>query len=126
MRLLPGGHGPIGEFADEVLSGWEVYDDLYPCSAGQLLAVAGGAAAAVIDPRPLLHPSGFATHPYDLAAVPVARAAGVVVESLPAGVLRAPIDTSTPVAWAAYANEAVAAQLRPRILAALERRGVAP
>ncbi len=125
VRLLPGGHGPIGEFADEVLSGWEVYDDLYPCSAGQLLAVAGGAAAAVIDPRPLLHPSGFATHPYDLAALPVARAAGVVVEALPGGVLCAPIDTSTPVAWAAYANEGIAEQLRPRILAALERRGVA-
>lgn len=126
VRLLPGGHGPIGEFADEILSGWEVYDDLYPCSAGQLLAVASGAAAAVIDPRPLLHRSGFATHPYDLSALPVARAAGVVVEALPGGELRAPIDTSTPVAWVAYANESVAELLRPRIRAALERRGIAP
>lgn len=119
VRLLPGGHGAIGRFADVVLDGFEVYDDLYPASAGQLMAVALGAAAAVIDPRPLLHPSGFATHPYDLAAVAVARAAGVVVESLPPGPLDAPIDTSTPVAWAAYANHDVAGLLRPRIAEAL-------
>lgn len=124
VRLLPGGHGPIGEFADEVLDGWEVYDDLYPSSAGQLMAVAGGAAAAVIDPRPLLHPGGFATHPYDLAAWAVAAAAGVVIESLPAGPLRAPIDTDTPVPWAAFANESVAELLRPRIAEACRRRGL--
>lgn len=123
VRLLPGGHGPIGAFADRVLDGLEVYDDLYPCSGGQLMAVAGGAAAAVIDPRPLLHPDGFHTHPYDLAALAVARAAGVVVEGLPSGPLRVPIDTGTPVAWAAYANHEVADLLRPRIQDALRAHG---
>jgi fructose-1,6-bisphosphatase/inositol monophosphatase family enzyme len=123
VRLLPGGHRDIGGFADEVLRGWEVYDDLYPSSAGQLMAVAGGAAAAVIDPRPLLHPGGFATHPYDLAAWAVAAAAGVVVEAVPPGPLDVPVDTDTPVAWAAYANEAVARRLRPRVAEACRRRG---
>lgn len=124
VRLLPGGHAELGRLADEVLDGLEVYDDLYPATAGQLMAVASGAAAAVIDARPLLHPEGFSTHPYDLAAVAVARAAGVVVEGIPSGPLRAPIDTSTPVAWAAYANEDVAALLRPRLIDAFRRRGV--
>lgn len=123
VRLLPGGHGRIGAFADRVLDGLEVYDDLYPCSGGQLMAVAGGAAAAVIDPRPLLHPEGFHTHPYDLAALAVARAAGVVVEALPPGRLSIPIDTGTPVAWAAYANHEVADLLRPRIRDALGALG---
>lgn len=123
VRLLPGGHGPIGAFVDRVLDGLEVYDDLYPCSGGQLMAVAGGAAAAVIDPRPLLHPDGFHTHPYDLAALAVARAAGVVVDGLPSGPLRVPIDTGTPVAWAAYANHEVADLLRPRIQDALRAHG---
>ena len=123
VRLLPGGHGRIGAFADRVLEGLEVYDDLYPCSGGQLMAVAGGAAAAVIDPRPLLHPEGFHTHPYDLAALAVARAAGVVVEGLPPGRLNVPIDTGTPVAWAAYANHQVADLLRPRIQEALRAMG---
>ncbi|MEX0768876.1 MAG: inositol monophosphatase family protein [Microthrixaceae bacterium] len=115
VRLLPGGHQAIGAWADELLAGLEVYDDLYPCSGGQLMAVAAGSASAVLDPRPLLHPDGFHTHPYDLAALVVARAAGVIVESLPPGQLLFPIDTSTPVAWAAYANESIATQLRSRL-----------
>lgn len=115
VRLLPGGHAPIGRWADELLSGLEVYDNLYPCTGGQLMELADGGAAAVLDPRPLLHPEGFHTHPYDLAALVVARAAGVIVEALPPGPLDVPIDTSTPVAWAAYANEEVAAQLRARM-----------
>ncbi|OWY63389.1 hypothetical protein B7486_53380, partial [cyanobacterium TDX16] len=50
---------------------------------------------------------------YDLAALVLARAAGVLVEALPPGPLHVPLDTDTPVAWAAYANEQVAARLRP-------------
>jgi fructose-1,6-bisphosphatase/inositol monophosphatase family enzyme len=57
----------------------------------------------------------MATHPYDLAAWVVAAEAGVVIEELHGGPLDAPLDTSTPVAWAAYANEEIASQLRPRI-----------
>lgn len=115
VRLLPGGHAPIGAWADALLDGLEVYDNLYPCSGGQLMELADGGAAAVLDPRPLLHPDGFHTHPYDLAALVVARAAGVIVESLPPGPLDVPLDTHTPVAWAGYANEQIAAELRSRM-----------
>lgn len=113
VRLLPGGHGPIGAWADHHLAGLEVYDDLVPCTGSHLMAVASGASAAVFDPRPLLHPGSLASHPYDLAALVVYRAAGAVVEALPPGPLDAPIDTSTPVAYAAYANPTVADRLRP-------------
>jgi hypothetical protein len=118
VRLRPGGHGPIGVWADDLLAGLEVYDDLYPCSGGQMLAIAAGSAAAVLDPRPLLDqpPAGqraLCAHPYDLAAVVLVRAVGVVVEALPPGPLAVPLDTSTDVAWAAYANPEVAARLRP-------------
>jgi fructose-1,6-bisphosphatase/inositol monophosphatase family enzyme len=113
VRLTPGGHGPIGVWADEHLAGLEVYDDLYPCTGGQMMAVASGSSAAALDPRPLLHEGSFASHPYDLAALVLARAAGVVVEALPPGPLLVPLDTDTPVAWAAYANHEVAARLRP-------------
>lgn len=113
VRLLPGGHGPIGVWADRHLAGLEVYDDLVPCTGAHLMAVASGSAAAVFDPRPLLHPGSLASHPYDLAALVVYRAAGAVVEALPPGPLEVPIDTSTPVAYAAYANREVADRLRP-------------
>jgi fructose-1,6-bisphosphatase/inositol monophosphatase family enzyme len=59
----------------------------------------------------------MATHPYDLAGWLVAAEAGVVVELLDGSPLRVPLDTSTPVAWAAYANEEIAAELRDRIAA---------
>lgn len=113
VRLLPGGHGPIGAWADRLLDGLEVYDDLYPCTGGHLMDVARGAAAAVLDPRPLLHPGSLASHPYDLAGLVVYREAGVVVEALPPGPFTGDLTPSTDVAFAGYANEAVAARLRP-------------
>ena len=113
VRLLPGGHGPIGAWADRHLAGLEVYDDLVPCTGGAMMGLASGADRAVFDPRPLLHPEGLAAHPYDLAALVVARAAGAVIEALPPGPLDVPLDTDTPVAWAGYADEATAVRLRP-------------
>jgi len=113
VRLLPGGHGPIGAWADGHLAGLEVYDDLVPCTGGAMMGLASGADRAVFDPRPLLHAGSLAAHPYDLAALVVARAAGAVVEALPPGPLDIPLDTDTSVAWAGYADEATATRLRP-------------
>lgn len=117
-RLAPGAKGAIGAWEDQVLAGLEVWEDSYPCTGGQLMGLATGADTAVLDPRPLFPAAGLAAHPYDLAAVVVARAAGVVVEAVPPGPLRVPLDLDTPVAWAGYANEGVAAALRPRVAAA--------
>jgi hypothetical protein len=113
VRLLPGDHAPIGAWADRHLAGLQVWDDLVPCTGGFLAGLASGADTAVLDPRPLLSPGSLPAHPYDLASLVVARAAGVVVEALPPGPLDVPLDTTTPVAWAGYANDEVAARLRP-------------
>lgn len=110
--------GRLGAWQDAVLDGLHVYDDPYICSGGLLVEVAAGRQAAVLDPRPAVVPGSMATHPYDLAAWLVAAEAGVVVECLDGTPLRVPLDTSTPVAWAAYANEDVAAELRARVAAA--------
>jgi hypothetical protein len=116
VRFAPGEHGPIGTWADRHLAGLEVYDDLAPCSASYVAGLVTGADAAAFDPRPLFNPGGMAAHPYDLAGLVVAREAGCVVEALPPGPLAVPLDTDTPVAWAGYANPAIAARLRPRDL----------
>jgi hypothetical protein len=113
VRFAPGEHGPIGAWADHHLAGLEVYDDLAPCSASYLAGLVTGGDAAAFDPRPLFNPGGMAAHPYDLAALVVPRAAGCVVEALPPGPLAVPLDTDTPVAWAGYANPAIAERLRP-------------
>jgi fructose-1,6-bisphosphatase/inositol monophosphatase family enzyme len=113
-RFDPGSKARIGAWEDEVLAGLETYEDPYLCSGGQMMGVAAGEDAAVLDPRPLLG-ARFCAHPYDLAALVVARAAGVVVEALPPGPLDVPLDPHADVAWAAYANESVANELRSRL-----------
>lgn len=108
---------PLAAWEDAVLGHLDVpvFEDAYLCTGGQLMGLATGADAAVFDPRPLVAGStGLCAHPYDLAAIVVARSAGVVVEALPPGPLDVPLDTTTDVAWAGYANEHVAAALRPR------------
>lgn len=122
VRLAPGSHGPIGEWADRHLAGLEVYDDLAPCSGGYLAGLAAGNDAAVFDPRPLLVPGHLAAHPYDLAGLVVTRAAGAVVEALPPGPLDVPLDCTTPVAWAGYADAEVARRLRPDAGSFAQRR----
>lgn len=112
VRFAPGHGEVIGRWADRHLAGLTTFEDLVPCSAGQMMGLASGADAAVFDPRPVLAPATMAAHPYDLAGLWVARAAGAVVEALPAGPLDVPLDVQHPVAWAGYANEAVAARLR--------------
>ena len=111
-RFSPGQKGVIGAWEDQLLAGLEVYEDPYLCSGGQLMGLASGQDAAVLDPRPLFG-AVLCAHPYDLAAVVVARASGVIVEALPPGPLTVPLDPAADVAWAGYANPAVAARLRP-------------
>ncbi|MEA2345835.1 MAG: hypothetical protein QOF63_4004, partial [Thermoanaerobaculia bacterium] len=118
QRFVPGQKATLGAWEDAVLAGLEVYEDPYLCSGGQLMEVVCGRELAVLDPRPLVV-DGMAAHPYDLAAWVVAREAGVIVEALPPGPLDYPLDTGTPVAWAAYANEAVAGALRVRLRRAM-------
>jgi hypothetical protein len=113
-RFSPGTKALLGRWEDAVLDGLEVYEDPWLCSGGQLMAVASGSDAAVLDPRPLAA-ARLCAHPYDLAAIVVARAAGVVVEALPPGPLTSPLRPDADVAWAAYANEDVAFILRERM-----------
>lgn len=112
VRFAPGHGAAISAWADRHLASWTVFDDLVPCTACQMLGLASGSDVAVFDPRPQLAPGTLAAHPYDLAGLWIPRAAGAVVESLPAGRLDVPLDVTTPVAWQGFASEAVAAQLR--------------
>jgi fructose-1,6-bisphosphatase/inositol monophosphatase family enzyme len=113
VRLLPGDHGPIGRWADEHLAGHLVWDDLVPCTGAYFAGLASGSDTAVFDPRPLFSQRTFPAHPYDLAGLVVARAAGVIIEALPPGPLDIALDTTSAVAWAGYANAQVATRLRP-------------
>jgi hypothetical protein len=117
MRYAVGTKAVLGRWEDEVLAGLHTYEDPYLCTGGLLMEVAAGRQAAALDPRPLVVPGAMGSHPYDLAGWVVPAEAGVVVESLPPGPLDAPLDTSTSVPWAAYANDGVADVLRARVRA---------
>jgi len=54
-------------------------------------------------------------HPDDICTALIAREAGCVVEAPDGGVLRYPLDTTTPVAWMGYANTALARTVRPAL-----------
>lgn len=114
-RFAPGTKALIGTWEDRVLEGFEVYEDPWLCTGGLLMGLATGSDSAVLDPRPIVVPGTMAAHPYDLAAIVVARAAGVIVEALPPGPLRAPLNPRADVAWAGYANGEIAEKLRARL-----------
>jgi hypothetical protein len=127
-RFFPDGLALLGEFEERL---WAtlypdapggsplVFNDQYITTAGQLYELIAGRDRFTADLRPLaFHRLGLggslSAHPYDLASTLVATEAGVRVED-PAsgGPLQAPLDTTTPVAWVAYANPRIADRIRP-------------
>lgn len=104
----------------------EVYTDQYICSGGQLAEVALGRDRFVLDVRPLVHhklgiTSSLACRPYDVVTWRVATEAGCVVCDPFGDPLAAPLDVTTNVAFACYANETLARELIPIVREEVER-----
>jgi fructose-1,6-bisphosphatase/inositol monophosphatase family enzyme len=105
------------------LGGWnpqkaEVYADQYISSGGQLAEVMLGRDRFVLDVRPLVHrklgaASSLACRPYDVVTWRIAQQAGCVVCDPFGDALDAPLDTTTNVSFACYANAKLAALLMP-------------
>ena len=57
--------------------------------------------------------SPLVCHPYDICTAFLLQEAGGVVETPEGKALRAPLDTTSPVAWMGYANPGLARQVRP-------------
>jgi hypothetical protein len=117
-----------------------VFDDEYIASGGQLYELLIGHDRFVADLRPaLLDASGgtalatqaahrrpparrLCARPYDLCTALIAVEAGVAVTDEWGRPLAAPLDTTSDVAWAGYANEHLRALIEPvlqRLLAEL-------
>jgi fructose-1,6-bisphosphatase/inositol monophosphatase family enzyme len=100
------------------------YDDQYISSGGQLALLALGTYRAVVEMRSLVarladSPTQVAK-PYDVTgALLCAREAGCVVARPDGSELDFPIDTSTPIDFAAWANSATAQRLAPHLAAVL-------
>jgi hypothetical protein len=100
----------------------QIFDDQYISTGGQIVELITGKDRFVIDVRPYLVPGGgqLCCHPYDLAIVPLARAAGVVLLSPSGDVLDAPFALDVDVAWTGYANADIARLVSPIVDAFVE------
>jgi hypothetical protein len=131
-RFFPGPRAILAAIDDELVEriagrlppGRAVsFEDQYISTAGQLYELMMGHDRWCADLRPLVWASrgerGLCCHPYDLAAVPIARRAGVIVTGADGAPLDAPLDVDTDVAWIGYANDAIRTQVEPVLQALL-------
>lgn len=135
-RFFPEGKALLGAVEEDLWralglhgkdGGQRVFDDQYISTGGQLAELIVGHDRMLGDLRPAAYAKlGFSAatlccHPYDICTALIAREAGCVIEAPDGRPLRAPLDTTTPVAWMGYANTRLARQVRPhlrRIMAA--------
>lgn len=95
-----------------------VFDDQYLATGGQLHELLTGRDRLVADIRPLVFGklgigSSLVCHPYDFCTAMLLEVAGGVVEAPLGGPVRAPLDTTSPVAWVGFANPKLARLARP-------------
>jgi hypothetical protein len=107
------------------------FEDQYISSGGQLYELIVGHDRFVADLRPLVERAlnrrglelGICAHPYDLCTELIAREAGVIVCDALGRPLDAPLAVEPDIAWVAYANAAIRAQIEPALAEELARRG---
>lgn len=105
-------------------TGAEIFDDQYLSSGGQIYELLMGHDRFVADLRPLALAklrvrSALTCHPYDICTALIAQELGCVITAPDGRPLRAPLDTTTPVAWIGYANRALARRIGPKLRALL-------
>lgn len=108
------------------------FEDQYISSGGQLYELIMGHDRWIADLRPLAEAIlwqrgkalGLCCHPYDMCTELIAREAGVLVADARGYQLDAPLDVTTDVTWAGYANRAIYAQVAPVLRALLIEYGL--
>lgn len=95
-----------------------IFDDQYICTGGAFYELLAGHDRLVGDLRPLVYArldldASLVCHPYDVCTALLLEEAGVVYEHPLGGFPDAPMDTTSGLAWVAYANPALAAVARP-------------
>lgn len=102
-----------------------IFEDQYISTGGQMYELLIGHDRMLGDLRPLVFRSiGFGSalvcHPYDICTAMLLEEAGGVIETPDGAPLRAPLDTTSPVAWMGYANPTLAEQVRPILKALIQ------
>ena len=97
-----------------------IFEDQYICTGGQFYELIVGHDRFNADLRPLFYnmvggPEGLCVHPYDVAGLLIAQEAGVVITDGLGGPLDGPLDTTTSLSWAGFANATLRDQIQPII-----------
>jgi fructose-1,6-bisphosphatase/inositol monophosphatase family enzyme len=105
--------------------GGEIFDDQYLSTGGQIYELLMGRDRFIADLRPLAFAAlrvkqSLACHPYDICTALIARESGCVITTPYGQPLRAPLDTTFPVAWVGYANPTLARRIGPKLRAVLK------
>ena len=79
------------------------------------------------DLRPLFYslqdqPEGMCCHPYDCGDLLIAEEAGVIITDGSGQPLNGPLDVTTGISWAGYANEKLRAKIAPLLADFLRKK----
>ncbi len=140
-RFFPGAREELAAIDEEIVRGAlgdvqpgkaHCFEDQYLSSGGQLYELMSGHDRFIADLRPLMEPVlnqrgralGICCHPYDLCTELIAREIGVIVTDAKGYGLRSPLDVTTNIAWAGYANGHIRQEIEPLLQRALDDRGL--
>jgi fructose-1,6-bisphosphatase/inositol monophosphatase family enzyme len=136
VNFFAGTRKPAGELMEHLVANLidasditraTVFDDQYISTGGQFYELVVGHDLFNADLRPYFYhmqgrPTGMACHPYDCAAWVVAAEAGVILTDGLGGRLDGPLDVTTPISWAGYANAKLHDKIQPVLTGWLRNR----
>jgi len=136
-RFFPGNRAELGAIDDELVAEMlgppqpgkaQSFEDQYICTGGQFYELIVGHDRFNADVRPLLYriqhqPPGLCCHPYDCATWLIAEEAGVILTDALGNPLDGPLDVTTGLSWAGYANAGLRETIEPVLVEFLKRRG---
>ncbi|MGD0542479.1 MAG: inositol monophosphatase [Tepidisphaeraceae bacterium] len=104
-----------------------VFEDQYISTGGQFYELIVGHDRFNADLRPLFYriqhqPEGLCCHPYDCATWLVAQEAGVILTDGMGQPLDGPLDVTTGISWAAFANPALRQAIEPILTGYLAKK----
>jgi fructose-1,6-bisphosphatase/inositol monophosphatase family enzyme len=140
-RFFSGGRDVLAAIDDDISFGVAgpgregkayCFEDQYLSTGGQLYELMVGHDCFQADLRPLLRPildqrgwkTGLCCHPYDLCTELIARESGVLVTDEFGRHLAPPMDLTTDVTWAGYANDHIRKLVEPLLHSSLQRHGL--
>jgi hypothetical protein len=105
-----------------------VFEDQYISTGGQFYELIVGHDRFIADLRPIFYriqkqPEGLCCHPYDCASMLVAEEAGVLLTDGLGKPLDGPLDVTSGISWAGYANPDLQQAIEPLLTAYLTELG---